>query len=333
MRKTTAALVLSAAIAAVGPAAGGCGATRSDTAASSSSSAQITASGSFSSTTSRSDVLASSEGTGSSGFSVGSTTASTSSSSGSGPDAGHDAGVPTGTIDFGQCTPSPLSDTMGCGASGSFSFDAEFKFDLPSDYGCTVVTSGSCMVSTCTPMMAFPSGDDAGILSISGGAIPAGAAIMNFGDGAYSYSAGGTIFTPGQLLTASTTGATVPAFSHSVTAPALVTLTAPTLAADGGATTIPISIDLAVSWTGGEAGGTMTLQGGGDGGGTYSSVSCAWDATVGHGTVPHALLGKLAGQTDSFLQYGQETKTTFMAGAYSITESATLYSQASVTFQ
>jgi hypothetical protein len=152
-------------------------------------------------------------------------------------------------------------------------------------------------------------------------------------DNTYQYTgtSGVTEFTAGQTLTVSASGATVPAFGpESVTAPAMIALTSPA-ATGSGAYTITTSADLAVSWTAGQAGAQILFEGVNSSGTSY--FTCTWDASVGSGTVPHAVMTGLAGQTGGFLAYGQSTMTTFSAGAYSISLYALPYGGGTATFQ
>jgi hypothetical protein len=229
--------------------------------------------------------------------------------------------VLTATVLFEQCLGSSL-----CGPAGSFDFSASFH--VLAD--CAMTTSGACTLSTC--QTAPVSGDDAGNVTISGGSIAAGASVMSFGDGVYSYAALGAVMTGGQSVTVSASGGTVPTFGpQSVTAPSLVTLTSPSVS-DAGTTMISTATDVTIAWSGGQTGATMTLSLSSQV--SQSSLACSWAASSGQGTIPHALLSQLVGQAQGgVLTYGQEATRTFMAGPYSIAESALLYSEASVSFE
>jgi hypothetical protein len=200
-----------------------------------------------------------------------------------------------------------------------------FNYWLP----CGVTTSGACSLSQCS--MVVSSGDDAGNLTIGGGGIPPGTVVMNEGDGLYNYSALGPVLSAGQEVSVSGAGGTgVPAFGpQKVTTPSMITLTAPSLASDGGATSIATSSDLTVSWTGGQAGAAVTFTL--NDGLALQSVTCTWDATLGQGTIPQAFLGKLSGA--GYATYAQQNATTFTAGAYTITASAALTAGGLVTYQ
>jgi hypothetical protein len=185
--------------------------------------------------------------------------------------------------------------------------------------------------------MVFSEGDSAGNVTVSGGSIPAGTTLMNEGTNYYDDATSGDFISPGETIYVSASGGIVPAFSmKGVTAPSAVALTAPALSADGGSADISTAADLHVAWSGGQAGATVTLQASSEGLGTsmsYATISCSWDGGLGQGTVPKSILSMLAGGGPGTLTYGQESATTFTAGAYSIAESVLLYSVASANFE
>ena len=234
----------------------------------------------------------------------------------------------TGSVSFTQCVPSPSSN---CGASGGFNFDAIFNYVGQSI--CTETPGGACILSTCTPQMVFGGGDDAGNLTIAGGSIPTGRTVSNMGNGVYSDAAMGSWFTGGQTLTVSASGGMVPAFGpQPVTAPPFAELTSPQVP-DAGVIVIPTSADLTLSWTAGQSGATWTITMGYET--SDKSLECGWDASLGQGTIPQAMLGLLVagGSGPATANYGQTMTTTFTAGMYDVTESAMTYSQRAVTFQ
>jgi hypothetical protein len=210
-------------------------------------------------------------------------------------------------------------------------FDFFASFLSGAATSCTpTTTSGSCSFYTnCTSTT--PAGVSAGTLTISGGNLGAGVAVMPGASNQYTYTASSSMFSAGQTLTVSASGATVPAFGpESVAAPALAVLTSP--AASGGAYTITTSADLAVAWTGGQAGAQLILEGTTTGT-PQSYFTCTWDGALGQGTVPHAVLAGLAGQANGYLIYGQFTTTSFTSGGYSISESALPFTGGTATFQ
>jgi hypothetical protein len=207
-------------------------------------------------------------------------------------------------------------------------FNAQF-LQPGADSGCTGTTSGACTYFSCSSSTT-PVGLSAGTLVISGGSIPTSVTISPDADNMYSYEAQGALFTAGQTLSVSASGATVPAFGPvSLVAPGLPILVSP--ANVGGTYTIPTSVDLAVAWSGGEAGAVMMLEGTLQGSLNY--FECEWDASAGAGVVPQAVLAGLAGQSSAVLIYGQSTATSFTAGGYSVTEAALPFSGGTASFE
>ena len=136
-------------------------------------------------------------------------------------------------------------------------------------------------------------------------------------------------------LTVSASGSTVPAFgAQTVVAPNPIALTLPALAADGGTSTVSTASNLTVTWVGGQAGATVTLEGAGDTTQTpFVYFVCNWDASLGTGTIPQAMLTPLTGQSAGVLFYGQYTSHDFTAGSYSISEYALPYASSPVNFE
>jgi hypothetical protein len=256
-------------------------------------------------------------GSSSGSSSSGSSSGSGSSSSGGGGDAG---GVLPSVILFAQC-----GDPSTC-QNGSPYFLFEAAFD-----SAAVPPVGACALSSGLGGFNATS-DNAGNVLLSGASITPGTSI-EYEPYGYQIGTVQTWFTTGQTVTASATGGTVPAFAQSVTAGPFVPITTPSMS--GGAVTIPTSADLAVTWSGGQGGATMLLELIGQAGAGQLAVTCQWDATLGHGAVPHALLQQFQAQaTYPGLMIGQMTTNTFTLDyGYSVAESAMLYSDAKVTFE
>ncbi len=306
-----------------------------ETAASSSSSSRSSSSaGPSSSAGSGGSKSAGSGGSSSagSGGASSSTGSGGSSSAGGGSSSGGpaDAGATVSSLRFEQ-----LSGASGAAIVFSGVVDLAPTGFAPSLEGfwCSIVASeGPCVVAECMPDLFFDAAG-AGTVTISGGAIPAGAtATISAPFGPYYYMASGTLFTPGQTLSVSATGGMVPAFGpEEVTVPPTVTLTAPAITA--GTSTVSTSSDLTVTWTGGQSGATMTFEGGAANGVAPFFFTCDWDASIGQGTVPKAVLAPFSGFPDGYFAFGQRATTTFTAGAYPISESAGMYATAGATYQ
>lgn len=271
---------------------------------------------------------------------VATSSGSSGSSSGSSPDAGSssgsssggssgteaggvDAGLLSGLVEVDQCEgPDAI-----CTGPALFYASAEFNLHYP----CTDDVFGACRYYTCTSTNAG-NGDSAGTIAISGGSIPAGTALAPTSGNGYYTSTMGTFLASGDAINIAASGGTVPAFGPTtLTVPPLLTLTEPQLSSSGNGV-IPSSADLAVSWTGGQSGATMSLE-------FFPSMTnlqyaiCDWDASLGQGTVPAAVLGKLATLGQSAVLYGQYASNRLTAGPYSILELVWLYSGQTATVQ
>jgi hypothetical protein len=148
--------------------------------------------------------------------------------------------------------------------------------------------------------------------------------------GDYQYDYTGTLFTAGQSLSVTASGATVPAFGlESVVAPPPVTMVSP---ADGpSGYSISLSANLPVVWSGGQPGAVLILEGVSGTGSNY--FYCEWDASTGKQVVPQPVLTRLGATTSAYLVYGQYTTTNFVTGPYTIAESALVYGGDRATLQ
>jgi len=233
--------------------------------------------------------------------------------------SGGDGGPLTGTITFAQ-------------SDDQLSFGAVFH---PVFSACSAAptSAAACSITSCTPD-ALQWADDAGDLTIAGGDIPPGTTVHNSGFGDYSYLGTGTWMKPGQSITVEGAGGQVPAFGPwTVTVPQPVTLTAPPFT-DGGATTVSVSSDLIVAWTGAQSGTMVTFRLLGPT--PFSALTCTWDAATGQGTIPKALLAEVAGPqigNMSPMTYAVQATNTFTAGLYTIAVTAALGSGWLITFQ
>ncbi|MGD0525414.1 MAG: hypothetical protein ABSE49_09735 [Polyangiaceae bacterium] len=268
----------------------------------------------------------------SSGPSSGSSSSGVGSGSSSGASGGGSSSGTTsagyGSLTFEQCSGSSAL----CGGETSAQFYGEFDQGAQNQ-GCQVTTTEACSFYVCGNTVPTV-GVDAGILAIWGGSIPPGTAIEpTTGDvGQYSYLQSTELFSAGQVLHVESTGSTVPLFGPvSLVAPAALNLIAPL--AVGGAYTIPTSADLSVAWTPGQAPAQTIVEGAGNSGGAQSYFLCQWDATIGSGTIPAAVLQPLAGQAGGFFVYGQLTTASADAGGYALTMTALQYSGGTASFE
>jgi hypothetical protein len=231
------------------------------------------------------------------------------------------------------------------GAGGQF-IAAFYETTALPQSACTTTASdaGSCLVTTCPSQGATDAGAvslvSAGTLTVTGGAFgDAGVKLGTNNLGSYLYNTTGPMFAPGDTLTVSAAGGTVPAFpAQALVAPGTITLTAPlpSDAGDAGAIVIPTAQPLDVTWTGGQTGArvNVTLSAFFTSGASASTF-CSWDATTGQGTVPASALAPLASGT---LQAGgvvsyQQAPTSFDAGPWTVALRAYTNNASPATFQ
>jgi hypothetical protein len=210
--------------------------------------------------------------------------------------------------------------------------------------GCSYVVAdaGPCLVTSCPSKPPTDAGGvslvTAGALTVTGGAFgDAGVELAPDTLGSYLYNTVGPMFAPGDTLSVTGGGGTVPAFAtQTLTAPGPISISAPL--ADAGVLTIPTTTDLAVSWTGGTTGDRFFLSlSAFFTSGASASTLCSWQATLGQGTVPASALAPLKGGTpqegrSSALWY-QQADTTFNAGRWTVAMRAFSSSGALVSFQ
>jgi hypothetical protein len=228
----------------------------------------------------------------------------------SGDGGASEAGKPFGTVAFTNCQ----GDATACGTAGAYSFAAFF---LPSSTpGCPFTTYGACQYSPCGYLGA--TGVSTGTITLSGGTLAAPVQVPVGTGGAYAYAPTSALFMAGQTLTASASGDVVPAWGPvSVVAPSAATLVSPASGA-----TIPSTQDLTVTWSGGQSGARVRVTGAPSVGfGAY--FECDWDASLGQGVIPQALLTALAGQSPNVsVGQSQLAITTVDAGGYAVSVEA-----------
>jgi hypothetical protein len=231
-------------------------------------------------------------------------------------DASPDAALPVikvGSLLFGEQVQSGTNTTLSGGAFGSVA-QADSN-----------ITDGPCTidVSTRGSMMTLVS---AGTITINYGS---NQSLMLLPDGQNMYSdiAQQFRYAAGDVLAVSATGATVPAFTNSITFPAAVTVTSPTLLAvvhQSGVTTTwtpttsPVQIEINQYLDGSHA----------------IFVGCSYAGGAGTGTISASTLAHLvAGTSASFAIY-TEAREMIAAGDYNVTlEAAFIGFSTNVTVQ
>jgi len=181
--------------------------------------------------------------------------------------------------------------------------------------GCTSLgTSGPCEELDCSAAVTAGS-HSAGTITVTGAALPV--SITAGTSGVYtSFMANQVLFNGGETLTVAASGAEVPAFMKSVTAPGKATITSP---AKPSSTSPYLMITRAsgftVSWTGGSGTLFVALFGGTN---QATRVNCRFDASAGSGTVPVDALMMLPAGNGGFAM-AAITETSVTAGDWGVT--------------
>lgn len=162
---------------------------------------------------------------------------------------------------------------------------------------CTEQVFGACTTFTCPATVPTPIYASAGTISVTG--LSQAITLTPQADKTYMpFSQMQPLFTGGEMITVSGTGAEAPAFSIGVTAPSRASITSPAPPPTNGSLTINRAQDFSVMWTGGGAGKLYVYFAGPSGSG--ASVSCGYDASAGSATVPAAALSVLPPGMGSF---------------------------------
>lgn len=239
-------------------------------------------------------------------------------SANAGSDGGVDGGMSTKAgVVFVMQDHDPLKSTAG----------AYFLSDFPTlaALSCSTKDVGSCRISKCNASDAGIAENvgthfvSAGVLSISGANKPisleprdAGGYLM------YSASYQGRLWDGGETLSLAATGAEVPAFSgKSIVAPDTLVLTS------HDSTTV-YDVDrtgtLNLAWLGGTS-GTVSVDILVDTA-VFFAIACTFPASAGSASLGPEVLAELSPTTTPFLAFWNQQSTSFGAGEYAITFSA-----------
>jgi hypothetical protein len=111
-------------------------------------------------------------------------------------------------------------------------------------------------------------------------------------------------------------GDTIPAFDETVSYPALLSMTAPTMPAGTAPASVPRTRDLLLKWTGGQADVFLHIHSLKITGMTLRSFECYVPSAPGSFSIPRAALQALGMATD--LDIDTTRRHTFQAGAYAV---------------
>jgi hypothetical protein len=228
--------------------------------------------------------------------------------------AGWGGGGTGGTDGGGACSTGgahPQGYASVVGASGQYGpsmLSTVFASFLPYSEAvtgcCSVASEGSCTIEECTfggggsggssGSGGAPSSPSAGTIHVTGGVRDV--VLVPDATGQYPTDSSTTspLYTEGQSIIFAADGAQVAGFSEQLTAPSLITVTAPGFG--GGSVTVPTSTDLSIAWAGGNYGDVVViLLGWTADNDTTVRVFCTYSATAGAATVTSSALSHLRG--------------------------------------
>jgi hypothetical protein len=164
---------------------------------------------------------------------------------------------------------------------------------------CTEQTLGACTLTTCSGQAQPATNLSAGTITVTGAAIPI--TLTPKADKTYETVLSMTqpLFMGDETLAASGTGADVPAFSVSVTAPSRPTLTAPAMPASGSMLPINRAQAFHATWMNRSPAGKVYLYFSGPQG-SGVSMSCGFDSTALGADVPASTLAMLPAGAGTF---------------------------------
>lgn len=167
-------------------------------------------------------------------------------------------------------------------------------------------TEGPCVVRVYSALETFGPkvAESAGNVMIDGGSV----GVMLSPDAMNHYakqeSTTTNLHAGGDAITVTATGATIPAFTRTLTAPSYIDVTSPAQPADGDPLPIDRTKDLVFGWDGGGAGDLVVLLGD-----ATTSMTCKLPTAPGTGAIPAAALAKLAPSSSGFFLMQAASRT------------------------
>lgn len=237
----------------------------------------------------------------------------------------------TGSITLGQAHTSGIYSVTGLAAF----VDATGQTGTGTTAtGCEASTEGSCSVLVCDSSQAADGGTvvpeagapaaapNAGTITVSETA-EFDIALKGDDSGTYDFFFGSAqVWSPGNEISITAPGATVPALDEKLPAPADVKITAPAWPAPPATLSIKRSEPLNLTWTDGTT-GDVTVMFSSVKGTRSATISCKFSADAGEGSVPAAALGKLEQDAQSTISVGSSSTKTVDKSGWSITMTAT----------
>jgi len=187
-------------------------------------------------------------------------------------------------------------------------------FQKSSNRSCMTATSDSCSALIFAPLAGdagLPPITDAGVITVSGGAMPIMLTPQSGGGGYAAFHGTSPLWSGGESITVSAAGGEVPAFAATTTAPGTATLTMPAARP----TTIARGSDLMLSWNGSGIGLVEVLLSAASAGMPAVEVHCRYPLAAGHGVVPAAILANLPAGSMGAMVMTTLTPQTVSAGS------------------
>jgi hypothetical protein len=224
--------------------------------------------------------------------------------------SGGDGGSVQPTTKSGGVTVQSYTATQATTGTALAAGDLSAEFEAAS--ACPTTTIGPCVLSSCGIPTA--TAESAGTITVTGALVPA--SISPAADKTYTALMTQPLFSGGETLTVTAAGADVPAFTHTLVAPAKITITSPAKPASASPyLMIDRSAGFSVAWTGGGASTVQIALLGGTG--SNLDLSCHFPASAGSATIPASALAMLPAGTGGFAMAAIATDS-LVAGDYAI---------------
>lgn len=190
------------------------------------------------------------------------------------------------------------------GGSTIVGTSAYASFDAAPNQCPVLMHVGNCYVEQCSTTMPTHMYQNAGTVHITGTSQPI--TLTPATDNTYmSFTATADLAQPGDMITVTADGTTVPGYTETLAMPSKVTVTSP--AKPTGALSVARSADFTVAWSGGTTGDVELSASSGTQGAPF--VYCQLSASAGTGTIPAALLAMLPAGTGGIGVTGWSTMT------------------------
>lgn len=180
----------------------------------------------------------------------------------------------------------------------------------------TKTSVGDCVIQAYStpPFMGTETSQSAGTITVSGGSVPVSLMPNQNDEYPILYDDMNDLFSGGETIEVTATGAAVPAFTATALAPAPIDLISPAQPPNDGPLLVDRTKDLVFTWKGGGAGsvGAIFADEAGD------VVTCTFPSAAGTGTVPKAALAALSPSSKGAFGISPGSIQTVTAGDFEI---------------